>query len=47
MASHLLKAGVDPGLRDDRGKDAAMIAEELGHAETARLIRTAQGRNVR
>jgi ankyrin repeat protein len=46
MVRYLLQAGVDPALQDDRGKNAAGIAEQLGHAGTATLVRAAQGKDV-
>jgi ankyrin repeat protein len=41
-AKLLLARGATAGTRDDRGKSAAEMAEEGGHAETSRLLRAAQ-----
>jgi ankyrin repeat protein len=35
----LVARGAAVGARDNRGKTAASMAEEGGHAETARLLR--------
>ena len=37
----LLRLGADPGLRDNDGKTAAMIAFERGHYELAKLLKNA------
>jgi len=41
-AEELLRLGADPGLQDNHGKTAAMIAVERGHDELARLLKNAK-----
>jgi hypothetical protein len=36
----LLERGADPKLKDDRGKTAADIAQDLGYVEVVALLRT-------